>query len=136
MRSTRGAEAGGVVRYCKRLPDLKGFKISVRFAPRHVSDLFSCSRAREDQIVSGFAIDCLTVSGPSFWSCYGRWRALGASSNVAFLRLPRLLGGPEAAPRTATQRGRQRRRAHGVARRVRKLGRGRLQGNRAGAREA
>jgi hypothetical protein len=61
------------------------------------------SRAREYQVVPGFATDCLTVSGPRFWSCCGRWWALGASSDVPFLRVSRFLGGPEAAARTATQ---------------------------------
>ena len=55
--------------------------------------------AREYQIVSGFTTDCLTVSGPSFGSCCGRWWALGARrmflsfAYLAFSALLRLLLG-------------------------------------------
>src|SRR6266516_2642421 len=50
-----------------------------------------------------------------FWSCCGLWSGLGASLDVPFLCLSRLLSGAEAVPRTATKRVHQRHRVDRVA---------------------
>jgi hypothetical protein len=59
-------------RPARGLPRVRGFKMPVRFAPRHVSDLFCVcgfslvhARARVPDR-PGLRTDCLTVSGPRF----------------------------------------------------------------------